>query len=651
MRTNEFMIKRKKQKTRWRLPMRRNSFRPILAGTIYGMCSVLPLGIGTEGISQFAYELDKQGKKINAIENFWIDIDDDGTLDLLANYVNWKYDNAGRLIREVFDHYDDNFDQTSEWIYDLVGNRLKQTINGKETSYNHDANDRLLTEVSGATQTIYGYDHTQQTNRIVKENGEIISTTTYEYDLHGQLSVVTIIIDNRKEVTKYEYGADGIRTSAEHEIYVDGVLQTKTRTEYLNDHVSITGYSQVLRQTEYDSEGNIIKTISYVIGHQRISQSVEFGGETTTQYFTFDGHGSTRVLLDVVGTVLQIYSFDAYGNSLGFDTANALTEFLYSGEQFDSKIGQQYLRARYYDPTTGRFNMLDPFFGNQFDPQSFHKYLYTHADPMNNIDPSGQMYWAILAPILALGFHAWASIALDAFQFESNISFIPDAGIIGIAGSSAILGRFVGSTINLITGLVPLNPGLVIARQALTNWISNHIAAVVGTEILFNIASAQLSLVGYVGGRVDANASMLSLSCYTGLIWNLYNNSKYEKGGFFAEGSLHGHSVAVTSSSNNFANVGSSYMGITLAKSILPSSANAFNVAGGVTWAGSLFTLNFPSSFYSIILSSTWGLSSAALFSETRNQYGLSIIPLLTSFWPYAKWSSSNSLAARQAEN
>jgi RHS repeat-associated protein len=62
---------------------------------------------------------------------------------------------------------------------------------------------------------------------------------------------------------------------------------------------------------------------------------------------------------------------------------------LYSGEQFDAKIGQQYLRARYYDPATGRFNRLDPFFGNQLDPQSLHNYLYAHVDPVNGIDPSG----------------------------------------------------------------------------------------------------------------------------------------------------------------------------------------------------------------------------------------------------------------------
>ena len=100
-------------------------------------------------------------------------------------------------------------------------------------------------------------------------------------------------------------------------------------------------------------------------------------------------YGSTRALLDAAATVVQLYSYDAYGNALGFDPKAALTEFLYSGEQFDAKIGQQYLRQRYYAPATGRFNRLDPFFGDVSDPQSLHKYTYVHGDPINMIDPSG----------------------------------------------------------------------------------------------------------------------------------------------------------------------------------------------------------------------------------------------------------------------
>jgi hypothetical protein len=48
------------------------------------------------------------------------------------------------------------------------------------------------------------------------------------------------------------------------------------------------------------------------------------------------------------------------------------------------------MRARMYDPTTGRFTSTDPVAGNYSNPQSLHKYLYCNADPINGIDPSGQ---------------------------------------------------------------------------------------------------------------------------------------------------------------------------------------------------------------------------------------------------------------------
>jgi RHS repeat-associated protein len=304
------------------------------------------------------------------------------------------------LIKEVFDHYDDSLDQTLFFEYDRVGNRLQQQVDKGNNGtideifeYSYDVNDRLIDELFDGQndgifekQTNYGFDNTQQISKTVTENNIIISETTFEYDLQGRMSIVTITTESETEKTTYAYDSNGIRVSAIHE--ANGII---TKTEYLNDSQSLTGYSQVLRQTEFDTEGNIIKTISYVIGHQRISQIIIENGTEQEYYFTFDGHGSTRALLDFTSAIIQLYSFDAYGNAIGFNPADALTEFLYSGEQFDSKIGQQYLRQRYYDPATGRFNRLDPFFGNLTDPQSFHKYLYTHANPVNRIDPSGLM--------------------------------------------------------------------------------------------------------------------------------------------------------------------------------------------------------------------------------------------------------------------
>ena len=65
-----------------------------------------------------------------------------------------------------------------------------------------------------------------------------------------------------------------------------------------------------------------------------------------------------------------------------------------------------YLRARYYDPLNGRFNQTDPFAGSPQDPQSLHKYLYAHANPVNGIDPSGNYLISLalmIAGVLAYG--------------------------------------------------------------------------------------------------------------------------------------------------------------------------------------------------------------------------------------------------------
>jgi RHS repeat-associated protein len=111
------------------------------------------------------------------------------------------------------------------------------------------------------------------------------------------------------------------------------------------------------------------------------------------------------VLYDLAAAVVtaagveQLFHFDAYGNLLGDTWTGALqpvTSYLYSGESFDFNLGQQYLRARWYDAVTGRFNRLDPFFGNHQDPQSFHKYAYGHGDPISYNDPTGNFIGAVI---------------------------------------------------------------------------------------------------------------------------------------------------------------------------------------------------------------------------------------------------------------
>jgi len=86
----------------------------------------------------------------------------------------------------------------------------------------------------------------------------------------------------------------------------------------------------------------------------------------------------------------------------------------FRGEQYDSDLGLYYLRARYYNPLTGRFMSRDPEDGKLTDPKSLHKYLYADGDPVNVIDPRGQSSTAdyvltavIVAAVVEAPMHYW----------------------------------------------------------------------------------------------------------------------------------------------------------------------------------------------------------------------------------------------------
>ncbi len=56
---------------------------------------------------------------------------------------------------------------------------------------------------------------------------------------------------------------------------------------------------------------------------------------------------------------------------------------------FDKETDTIYLRARYYDPTIGRFISEDSFPGYEDDPLSLNYYTYCYNNPVNLSDPTG----------------------------------------------------------------------------------------------------------------------------------------------------------------------------------------------------------------------------------------------------------------------
>jgi RHS repeat-associated protein len=320
-------------------------------------------------ISSYRYTLDAVGNRLAIEENN-------------GRRVNYTYDNLYRLTQEkITDLIAGN--RTIDYAFDAVGNRLSgnDSLQGL-TTYTYDNNDRLLTETLNGQVTSYTYDNNGNTLTITNPN----SQTTYDWDYENRLIEVDIINANDATETKYRYNADGVRVAS---------IANGQETRYLID--ANQPYAQVVE--EYSPSGNVQAT--YVYGLDLISQTLT----GATSFYHVDGLGSTRALTNASGNVTDTYTYDAYGNLIG-STGDTVNKYLYTGEQYDSNLGEYYLRARYYDPSVGRFTARDPFEGFLEEPLSLAKYPYVHGNPINYIDPSGLLVYeletaSILQRILA----------------------------------------------------------------------------------------------------------------------------------------------------------------------------------------------------------------------------------------------------------
>jgi RHS repeat-associated protein len=187
----------------------------------------------------------------------------------------------------------------------------------------------------------------------------------------------------------------------------------------------------------------------------------------------------------------RVYSYDAYGNAHGFSPANAATKLLFSGEFYDSTAAQYYLRARWYSPATGRFNRTDPFAGNNRDPQSLHKYLYAHCNPINGIDPTGMM--------------------------ELNIgAVLRNVNIMSVLKASAIGGVW-GAGINVTAGLI-MRGGEITVNQFLWDACTGFALGALsgGTASLFNQIGVGLAkqFLGRLGWQLGLRLT-LSFGTYS----------------------------------------------------------------------------------------------------------------------------------------
>ncbi|MCL2373594.1 MAG: D-Ala-D-Ala carboxypeptidase family metallohydrolase, partial [Defluviitaleaceae bacterium] len=203
------------------------------------------------------------------------------------------------------------------------------------------------------------------------------------------------------------YRADGLR----HAKTVNG---TATTHVWNGSHIAL----------ERDASGATINLYHRTPGGQLIN-SPHHGTPT------YNARGDVMQRSNASGQAQQNYHYSAFGMERSQDAANN-NPYRFAGEYFDAERGEYYLRARSYNPRTGRFTQPDPHWnvGNmQGSPlammQAANLYAYTANNPVKFIDPTGNRVQMTIEGQQAMR-ASYAAQGLTPFGgFHSRDSFAP----------------------------------------------------------------------------------------------------------------------------------------------------------------------------------------------------------------------------------
>jgi RHS repeat-associated protein len=329
------------------------------------------------------------------------------------------------------------------------------------------------------------------------ENGV---TTTYVWNDEKRLVSATVGITQ----VEYVYNDQGIRVASK---------QNGVETRYLLDEGMTANVWE-----EYAPNGT--GQASYVYGNDLITQAQ--AGQTN--YYLVDGLGSTRLLTNTQGQVLNAYGYEAFGETVS-QSGTANNKYQYAGEQFDAAIGDYYLRQRFYDTSSGRFGRMDTYEGKLQEPLTLNKYLYAHSNPINLTDPSGLFTLtevmatsAIIGALVGGSFGAYYGTQQSGKFFSYETLKYALVGAVGGAAAGAMIG---GAIYLTPAGLGPtIQTGL---RQLLVKAGGAHsttaVAMISGFGIGFTAGILEPDYAVGLGSAATTAFSVLNDGLVRGALW------------------------------------------------------------------------------------------------------------------------------------
>ena len=269
--------------------------------------------------------------------------------------------------------------ETYETVYDY-------TVNGKYTALLQEETKTATDDSNAVTANGLASSPLDLVNLASEDSG--VETTAYTYDANG--NQITKVTDEKTETNTYDglnqlIGFTDGETVASYTYDVDGLRLSKTVDGETTEHVwdgnkqiiADVVNSQYYEANCYLRGTNLVATYNY-----------QNGAKSGYTYYSQNAHGDVVNLTDADGAITKSYTYDAFGVEKNIDDADT-NAFRYCGEYYDTETGTVYLRARYYNPSTGGFISRDNFAGKSSDPLSLNRYTYCSNNPVFYVNPCG----------------------------------------------------------------------------------------------------------------------------------------------------------------------------------------------------------------------------------------------------------------------
>ena len=240
---------------------------------------------------------------------------------------------------------------TENYTYDAVGNRLSSLL----ASYTYNSSN----EIASASNASYTYDN----NGNVLTETNSTGTTSYTWDAENRLTQV--VLPGTGGTVTFNYDPFGRR------IY----KQSPTAT-------SIFAYDGANLSEETNAAGTTVARYTQGLA---IDEPLAMMSDGATNYYDADGLGTITSLTDTTGAITQTYTYDSFGNQTN-SSGSFTNPFQYTAREFDTETNLYFYRARYYDPSVGRFLSEDPV---RFNTRGLDFYVYVKNSPLGKVDPSG----------------------------------------------------------------------------------------------------------------------------------------------------------------------------------------------------------------------------------------------------------------------